>query len=252
MQKELPSAIPNEFDGRIALVTAAAGQGIGRAIAKRLAAGGARVVITDIHERRTSEVAASLAEEFPKTTIVGFAMDAGDRRQIDEVSSTHNLEHGSVIVWWDPARIDNATAGEIGTWASSLNASGFRRDASGVGIITSPFDDPGIGTDKAVAFRAWGVAMDCDTWDETVAHAFALDHFGTHGIGPERQIAPFPDGVLAYEDREVTDTSEEDAPIEGLTPEEGMEELDPEDREGVVREDEGDAEGSQETDGDEG
>lgn len=158
-------------------------------------------------------------------------------RQIDEVSSTHNLEHGSVIVWWDPARIDDATAGEIGTWASTLNANGFRRDASGVGVITSPFDDPGIGTGKAVALRAWGVAMDCDTWDETVAHAFALDHFGTHGIGPERQIAPFPEGVLAYEDREVSDTSEEDAPIEGLTPEGGMEELDPEDREGVVSED---------------
>jgi hypothetical protein len=179
-------------------------------------------------------------------------------RQIDEVSSTHNLEHGSIIVWWDPEQIDSATAGAIGTWASTLNANGFRRDASGVGIITSPFEDPGIGTGKAVAFRAWGVAMDCDTWDETVAHAFALDHFGTHGIGPERQIAPFPDGVLAYEDREVADTSEEDAPIDGLTPEEGMEELDPEDREGVVSEDEGETDGPQETeepqetDGDEG
>jgi len=158
-------------------------------------------------------------------------------RQIDEVSSTHNLEHGTVIVWWDPAQIDTATADRIGTWASTLNANGFRRDAAGVGIMSSPFEDPGIDSGKAVALRAWGVAMDCDTWDETVAYAFALDHFGTHGIGPERQTAPFPEGVLAYEDREVTDTSEDDAPLGERTPEEGMEELDAEDREEVVSED---------------
>ena len=160
-------------------------------------------------------------------------------RQIDEVSSTHNLEHGTVIAWWDPEQIDSATAGQIGTWASTLNANGFRRDAAGVGIVTSPFEDPGIGSGKAIALRAWGTAMDCDTWDETVANAFVLDHFGTHGIGPERTIAPFPEGVLVYEDREVADTSEDDAPIDGFTPEEGMEELSPEERDGVVGEDDG-------------
>ena len=42
-----------EFGGRVALVTAAAGQGIGQAVARRLAAGGARVVVTDIHSGRT-------------------------------------------------------------------------------------------------------------------------------------------------------------------------------------------------------
>jgi NAD(P)-dependent dehydrogenase (short-subunit alcohol dehydrogenase family) len=35
-------ADPEEFAGRVALVTAAAGKGIGQAIARRLAAGGAR------------------------------------------------------------------------------------------------------------------------------------------------------------------------------------------------------------------
>ena len=43
----------DEFGGRVALVTAAAGQGIGQAVARRLAAGGARVVVTDIHSGRT-------------------------------------------------------------------------------------------------------------------------------------------------------------------------------------------------------
>ena len=74
-----------EFDGRIALVTAAAGAGIGQATARRLAAGGARVVVTDIHERRTREVAAAIAADHPDTTVVGYPMDAGDRAQIDDV-----------------------------------------------------------------------------------------------------------------------------------------------------------------------
>jgi hypothetical protein len=170
-------------------------------------------------------------------TVGTHPVTAAARSQISEAATTHNLEHGTIIAWWDPEQIDSATAGEIGTWASTLNANGFRRDAAGVGIITSPFEDPGIDGGKAVAFRAWGTAMDCETWDETVANAFVLDHFGTHGIGPERSIAPFPDGVLAYEDREVTDTDEAEAPIDGATPDEGMQELTPEDREGVVTDD---------------
>lgn len=74
-----------EFAGEVALVTAAAGQGIGQAIARRLAAGGATVVITDIHERRTKEVTAAVAEDFPDATVIGFPMDAGDRNAIDRV-----------------------------------------------------------------------------------------------------------------------------------------------------------------------
>jgi len=132
--------------------------------------------------------------------------------QIDEISSTHNLEHGTVIVWWDPEQAGD-TAGEIGDWSETLNASGFRRDASGVGILTSPYEDPGISSGKALAFRAWGVAMDCDTWDETVANGFVLDHFGMRGIAPERNAAPFPDDTLAYTDQEAEDTPEDEAPM---------------------------------------
>ena len=74
-----------EFEGRVALVTAAAGAGIGQAVARRLAAGGASVVVTDIHERRTKEVTAAIASDFPDVTVVGYAMDASDRGHIDEV-----------------------------------------------------------------------------------------------------------------------------------------------------------------------
>ena len=74
-----------EFDGAVALVTAAAGMGIGQAVARRFAAGGARVVVTDIHERRTLEVSNAIAEDYPDREIVGYPMDAGDRGGIDDV-----------------------------------------------------------------------------------------------------------------------------------------------------------------------
>ena len=69
----------SEFDGAVALVTGAAGLGIGQATARRLADGGARVVVTDIHERRTREVTKAMAEDYPDREIVGYPMDAGDR-----------------------------------------------------------------------------------------------------------------------------------------------------------------------------
>jgi hypothetical protein len=149
---------------------------------------------------------------------------ASANRQIDEVSTTHNLEHGTIIVWYDPAETDAGS--EIGTWAETLNANGFRRDIGGIGIITSPYEEPGISSGKGVALRAWGTAWDCDEWDETVANAFVIENYGTHGIGPERSAAPYPNEVLAYEDVDVDDTSTEEAPIDGSTPSEEVEILD--------------------------
>ena len=65
-------ADPEEFAGRVALVTAAAGKGIGQAIARRLAAGGARVVVTDIHAARTERVTAAIAADYPAATVMGL------------------------------------------------------------------------------------------------------------------------------------------------------------------------------------
>jgi NAD(P)-dependent dehydrogenase (short-subunit alcohol dehydrogenase family) len=62
------------FDGRVALVTAAAGAGIGQAVARRLAAGGASVVVTDMHERRTKEVAEAIAHDYPDVQVAYAAL----------------------------------------------------------------------------------------------------------------------------------------------------------------------------------
>ena len=59
----MPAQSGHDMERRVALVTAAAGAGIGAAIARRLAADGYDVVITDAHERRCGAFARQLADE---------------------------------------------------------------------------------------------------------------------------------------------------------------------------------------------
>jgi len=84
------------FEGRVALVTGAAGSGIGRATARRLAAEGAAVAVTDVHAGRTAATVDELRTEFPGTPIVGHLMDAGDRAAIDDVIDAVTDELGPV------------------------------------------------------------------------------------------------------------------------------------------------------------
>jgi NAD(P)-dependent dehydrogenase (short-subunit alcohol dehydrogenase family) len=97
---------PEEFAGRVALVTAAAGKGIGQAVARRLAAGGATVVVTDIHERRTHEVTAAIAADHPKTAVVGYQLDAGDRDRIDAVIDDVTATVGPVRILVNNAAVN--------------------------------------------------------------------------------------------------------------------------------------------------
>ena len=146
----------------------------------------------------------------PHTAEVVPAITGGSPSQLDEYTSTHNLEHGAVIVWYDPDRIDEDTADEMGAWAQTLNDSGFHQQGGAV-IFVSPYEEPGIASGKAIALRAWGTAVDCDEWDETVGNGFVAEHFGTRGIGPEAAFAPYPDGVLEISDRDIEDRAPEDA-----------------------------------------
>jgi NAD(P)-dependent dehydrogenase (short-subunit alcohol dehydrogenase family) len=97
----------SEHAGRVALVTGAAGTGIGQAIARRLAADGASVAVTDVHERRTAEVSEAMRDEFGDR-VVGIPFDIGDRARADTVLAEVEARLGPVDIL-----VNNAAVNEL-------------------------------------------------------------------------------------------------------------------------------------------
>ena len=69
--------------GKTVVVTAAAGTGIGYAVAKRAAEEGARVLISDYHERRLGEAADRIAAEAGCERPATFVCDVTSQEQVD-------------------------------------------------------------------------------------------------------------------------------------------------------------------------
>lgn len=150
----------SEFEGHVALVTAAAGAGIGQAVARRLAAGGASLVVSDIHERRTKEVSEAIARDYPKVRVAGYAMDVSDRERIDEVVADVARTLGPIRIL-----VNNAAINVVGSifdydpkdwdWCVAVNLSGpwylcratmpGMRDAGGGVIVNISSYAPDVG-----------------------------------------------------------------------------------------------------------
>lgn len=121
---------------------------------------------------------------------------------IDELPATpmdvrallHNMEHGAVVVWVNPDLLDVGTLEFVASWRSQLGAAGFDNEETGAAVFVSRFPGTVEDTDVAVALRAWGVAVDCTTWDLAVADAFVGLHYGTRGAAPESELGPWPSG----------------------------------------------------------
>jgi 3-oxoacyl-[acyl-carrier protein] reductase len=90
------------LDGKRAVITAAAGTGIGGALARRCLMEGARIVISDAHERRLGETADALAEVFGvrPTTVV---CDVTDDDAVADLVSTAVDDLGGIDVWMNNA-----------------------------------------------------------------------------------------------------------------------------------------------------
>lgn len=94
--------------GKTAVVTAAAGTGIGFAAARRAAEEGARLLISDIHERRLAEAAERIAEavgEHPATCLC----DVTDQVQVDALRDAALRELGHVDVLINNAGLGGET-----------------------------------------------------------------------------------------------------------------------------------------------
>jgi NAD(P)-dependent dehydrogenase (short-subunit alcohol dehydrogenase family) len=89
----------DEFRGRVALVTGSAGQGIGRATAARLCAGGAHTVVSDVHPGRVERITAELAEAAPSgVRVIGKVLDVSDFDAIDTVAAEIAAEVGPIQI----------------------------------------------------------------------------------------------------------------------------------------------------------
>jgi NAD(P)-dependent dehydrogenase (short-subunit alcohol dehydrogenase family) len=94
------------FEGRVALVTGAAGGGIGEATARRLAREGAVVAVTDAHAARTHAAVQALRADPRSGVVIGHPLDVGDRRQIDDVIRAVEDQVGTVDILVNNAAVN--------------------------------------------------------------------------------------------------------------------------------------------------
>ncbi|MEU9914402.1 SDR family oxidoreductase [Streptomyces sp. NPDC051001] len=96
---ETPAYEPGHalLSGRTAVITAAAGAGIGGATARRFLEEGARVLISDAHTRRLKEYEAELGRDFPGA-VTALPCDVTDESQVRALFDTAVAEHGRLDV----------------------------------------------------------------------------------------------------------------------------------------------------------
>ena len=94
-----------ELEGRVALITGGAGDGIGQACARRLAATGASIVLVDEHEARTKSVSESIAAD-TGATVVGLPGDVADRDRMDEVIAAAEDQLGPIDILVNNAAVN--------------------------------------------------------------------------------------------------------------------------------------------------
>ncbi|WP_329121727.1 SDR family oxidoreductase [Streptomyces sp. NBC_01353] len=93
-----PAYVPGHglLAGRTAVITAAAGAGIGGATARRFLEEGARILISDAHARRLKETEAALAADFGADRIDSLPCDVTDETQVQQLIDTAVRLHGGL------------------------------------------------------------------------------------------------------------------------------------------------------------
>ena len=94
-----------KLSGKVALVTAAGGAGMGQAIARRFIQEGARVVVTDSHERRIKEVASELSSEIDDE-VLGLKLDVRSQDDVNSCVEQTLATHGTIDILYNNAGIN--------------------------------------------------------------------------------------------------------------------------------------------------
>jgi len=94
-----------KLSGKVALVTAAGGAGMGQAIARRFIQEGAKVVVTDSHERRVKEVASELSSEIDDE-VLGLKLDVRSQDDVNSCVEQTLATHGTIDILYNNAGIN--------------------------------------------------------------------------------------------------------------------------------------------------
>jgi 3-oxoacyl-[acyl-carrier protein] reductase len=110
-------------DTKVAIVTAAAGAGIGSAIARQLAADGMRVVITDLHEGRMAKLSEELSQgagfECP-----WYRLDVSDHAEVEAVFGAIAARFGRIDALVNNAgwsKIEPVAEMSLATWQKCID-----------------------------------------------------------------------------------------------------------------------------------
>jgi 3-oxoacyl-[acyl-carrier protein] reductase len=206
------------LDGKAAVVTGGA-QGIGLAIAQRLGAEGAAVVVADIDEGRSAEAAATIAEAGGKA--IGVACDVTSPEQVEALVERCKAEFGSLDVMVNNAGITrDATMRKMsvedfdavvavhlkGTWLGTKAASLAMREQGGGGSIVNISSISGkvgnIGQSNYSAAKAGIVGLTKAAAKE-VAHAGVRVNAIQPGLIKTAMTEAMPAEIFAQREEEV-------------------------------------------------
>lgn len=104
----------------------------------------------------------------------------------NESQLIHNLEHGGIVIWYDPDAIDEAQVAELTSYVETQNASGI---SGRFKFILTPW----AGTEElggVVAVTAWRHILTLEAFDMEAIRAFADENYLRHA--PEPNGGPGP------------------------------------------------------------
>ena len=96
---------------------------------------------------------------------------------VAEPAAVHNLEHGGIVIWYQPAQLDSASLAQLTQWANQqLRGAQFK-------VILSPWAGADFG--HPIAVTAWNYLLYQDALDVGQISSFVQAHY---------QRSPEPNG----------------------------------------------------------
>jgi hypothetical protein len=104
----------------------------------------------------------------------------------NESQVIHNLEHGGIVIWYDPDALTEAQVAELTSYVEGQVSSGI---SGRYKFILTPWGG-NVELGAAVAVTAWRQLLKLDTFDMDAIRAFADEHYLRHA--PEPNGGPGP------------------------------------------------------------